>query len=334
MDRIDVSITIDTEFSLGGTFRPGGGRPLADERVQCSVGGRAWGVPHLLEVFAAHGLKATFFVETLHVAHFGEGPMGAVVQRLLAAGQDVQLHLHPQWLVFREQGWRERPRRSPVPDNCEGRSEAELCDMIGAGMETFRRWGAPAPIALRTGGLRTDAAVYRAMAKMGLPLASNIGWGLFEPTEEVLRIAAGRAWIEGVLEVPVVTYRQVSAGLLKPLRICTVTSTSRAEQRWLLDRAAEQAMSPFVILTHPFEFVRYFGEPGPVAPSRVNLARLEALCRLLSGDRRRFRTIAFADAAADWAKLPPARFPPPRVPAFATAGRLVENALNDARLWR
>lgn len=274
-------------------------------------------------------LKATFFVETLHVGHFGDAPMGAVVERILAGGHDVQFHLHPQWLALRDPAWRDRA--APPDDNCEGRSEAELCDMIGEGSATFRRWGAPAPVALRTGGLRTDRTVYRAMERMGLRLASNVGWGLFEPAEAELRVAAGRVWIGKVLEVPVATYRQVPFGPLRPLRLCTITSTSRAEQRWLLDRAAREAASPFVILTHPFEFVRYFGKPGPVATSRVNLARLEALCALLETDPR-FRTVTFAEAAGDWANLPPARFPPRRVPTLASAARVVENALDRLRL--
>ena len=330
---IDVSITVDVEFSLGGTFRPGGGRPLADERVQCSVDGRAWGLPHLMEVLAAHGLKATFFVETLHVLHFGDLPMGGFVERIVKAGHDVQLHLHPQWLVFQNPNWREWPPGTPLLDNCDGRSEAELCDWIGAGVEAFRRWGASAPIALRTGGLRTDRTVYRSMAKMGIPLASNLGWGLFEPTDESLRIAAGRTWIEGVLEVPVVTYRQISAGFLKPLRVCAITSTSRKEQRWLLERAVRDGVSPFVILTHPFEFARFFGQPEPCAPNHVNASRFEALCRRLTDHPQTFRNVTFAGGLAEWTRLPPARFPPMRAPAFATAVRLAENNLNDLRLW-
>jgi hypothetical protein len=205
--------------------------------------------------------------------------------------------------------------------------------MIVLGREAFRRWGAPAPIALRTGGLQVDRTVYRAMAKMGLRLASNVGWGYFEPREDELRVAAGLRRIEGVLEAPVVTYRQMSVGPLKPLRLCTITSTSRTEMESLLRQAGSAAISPFVILTHPFELVRYFGAPAPASPSRINLARIEALCALLAAERRLFRTTTFGEGEERWSALPAQSFPPLKAPPLATAARVVENKLNELSAW-
>jgi hypothetical protein len=51
--------------------------------------------------------------------------------------------------------------------------------------------GAPRPIALRTGNLRADRSVYRAMRTAGLPVASNIGLGLFRPAESELCLRGG-----------------------------------------------------------------------------------------------------------------------------------------------
>ncbi len=45
------------------------------------------------------------------------------------------------------------------------------------------------------------------MARMGLRVAANIRRGCFGPAEAELRLAAGRRWREGVLEIPVATYR-------------------------------------------------------------------------------------------------------------------------------
>jgi hypothetical protein len=333
MKPIDICLTVDTEFSLGTTFRAAGGAPVGVERVHCRVDGHDWGLGHLLTVLDHHGLRATFFVEALHVVHFGDAPMGEVVQRILAAGHDVQLHLHPQWLFFRDPDWRRRLPCKPPDDRCEGRTEAELDDMIGLGLASFARWGAPRPVALRTGGLRVDRAVYRAMARQGLRLASNIGWGWFEPEDPSLRIAAGLAWIEGVLELPVLTYRQLAVGPLRPLRLFTITATSAAETRSLLNQAWRRQVSPCVILTHPFEFVRYFGGTDPVSPSRITLGRLGALCGHLARHPGRFRVVCLRDGLAGWQDLPEQTFPPIRVPAMATMLRVVANAANDSLRW-
>lgn len=329
--RIDVCITVDTEFSLGGLARPGTSGPLTDERVNCRVGTREWGVPHLLAAFARYGIRATFFIETLHVAYFGDAPMGRVVEQLLAAGHDVQLHLHPQWLyVARANGAGWLGPDAP-PDNCEGRSLSELVDMIASGIETFRRWGAPVPIALRTGGLRVDRTVYQAMRQTGLFLASNVGWGHWEPDETALRIAAGRWKIEGVTEVPVLTYRQATFGLQQALRLCTITATSSREMRALLRTALTVGASPFVILTHPFEFVRFFAAAAPHSRSRINLGRLDALCRFLQNESDHYPVVTFADSADRWRQLSSLKLPPIRVPPTATVGRLIEQRLNDSR---
>ncbi|MBV8097354.1 MAG: hypothetical protein JO110_29745 [Acetobacteraceae bacterium] len=330
---IDVCLTVDVEFSLGSAFSVQGAEPIGDDRVYCRVGGREWGLGFLLKTFAQYGINATFFVEALHPNYFGYAPMERAVQKILRAGHDVQLHLHPQWLFFADPHWRRKTDAGPPNDDLHGRSEDEVVRIIEMGLAAFARWNAPRPIALRTGRLRADRAIYRAMARTGIRLSSNIGWGWFQPAEQELRISAGRAWIEGVLEAPVMTYRQFASPPLKPLRLFTVTSTSVAEARSLLDQAWQAQISPVVILTHPFEFVRYFGSISPVTASRINVGRLEALCRKIANEPERFRSRSFSGAAEDWTVLPALKPDPLRPPAIATAARLVSNKINDTISW-
>ncbi|MGB3745233.1 MAG: hypothetical protein WBD11_12015, partial [Xanthobacteraceae bacterium] len=67
--------------------------PVAEPMVLGSVGGK--GLGFFLESLAEFGARATFFVETLQTAYFGDEPMGGIARRIAAAGHDVQLHLHP-----------------------------------------------------------------------------------------------------------------------------------------------------------------------------------------------------------------------------------------------
>src|SRR5689334_22997846 len=106
--RTEVCITVDVEFSIAGSLTdPTRYRPVSDPPVYGRIDGREHGLGFLLDCLRDHGLTATFFVECLNTHYFGARPMGAAVERLLAAGQDVQMHLHPEWLYFRDPRWAE-----------------------------------------------------------------------------------------------------------------------------------------------------------------------------------------------------------------------------------
>ena len=116
--RTEVLITVDVEFSIAGALtHPGIHAPLWDEPVHGRVDGRSEGLGFVLETLAAAGLPATFFVEALNHRYFGDAPMASVCRQLAAAGQDIQLHLHPVWTCF-ERGHR---TGGVVDDACAGR---------------------------------------------------------------------------------------------------------------------------------------------------------------------------------------------------------------------
>src|SRR5260370_2589505 len=133
---IEVCITIDTEFSIGGNFENPALTPVAEPIVLGSVGGKEEGLGFLLDSFAEFGIRATFFVETLQTAYFGDEPMGGIARRIAAAGHDVQLHLHPCWLHYEET---EGPKPAPH-DSCAGRTDAELRHFFEFGLSVFARW--------------------------------------------------------------------------------------------------------------------------------------------------------------------------------------------------
>src|SRR5215472_294459 len=85
---IEVCITIDTEFSVGGNFGDPALPPVAEPIVLGSVGGKEQGLGFLLDSFAEFGVRATFFVEALQTAYFGDEPMGSIARRIAEAGHD------------------------------------------------------------------------------------------------------------------------------------------------------------------------------------------------------------------------------------------------------
>jgi hypothetical protein len=329
--QTEICITIDTEFSIGGAFQdPTRRSPIGPARVLCEADGRENGLGFLLDTFGEHGIAATFFVEALQGAYFGDAPMGGIIERILAAGQDVQLHLHPCWRYFHDPDWRNSLARMAPNDDCDGRTAAEMQDIIAEGIASLRRMGAPPPVALRTGNLRADSAVYAAMAACGLRVASNIGAAVFLPREPELQLLGGRHWIGGVLEVPVLTYVQLPRWTGRPDRLLTITATSWQETESLLWRARKQSVETIVLLTHPFEFIKHSpGNPDDTHSNRINQRRLERLCGFIATHPGDFTSRSFVQAAPRWLAAGAMDQPRLQAPLGAVLSRMCENKIND-----
>ena len=329
--RTEVCITIDTEFSIGGAFAdPAHRKPIGEANVYCPVDGIEQGLPFLLETFRQYGAQATFFLETLSAAYFGDALLQRIAETIVAAGHDVQLHLHPCWMHFRHTDWAARLGEGAPSDSCAGRSLAEMVALIEAGMAAFARLGLAPPIALRTGNLQTDRTVYAAMSQLGLRLASNLGMAIYRPRETSLQLLGGRHWIGDVLELPVLSYVQPALGVLKRDRLLTIAGTSEGEMKAMLRAAHARGISPVVILTHPFEYVKGEepGMPGSLR-NRINQRRLRALCRFLAENADAFTSTSFAAAAPRWLAAQSTESIELAAPLLPVLGRILENKAND-----
>ncbi len=56
-----------------------------------------YALPKTLEILSRHGIKGVFFVEPLFSARFGQEYLQRIVRMIDDAGQEIQLHLHPEW---------------------------------------------------------------------------------------------------------------------------------------------------------------------------------------------------------------------------------------------
>jgi len=324
----DICLTIDTEFSINGAFaHPGGRRPLGEARVHCPVNGEDQGLGFLLHTLGDAGLRATFFVETANIAYFGDRPMGGVVETLLRHDQDVQLHLHPCWRIFEDPGWRERVVNGPPSDQSAAEPVEALCAMLDQGIAAFARWGAPRPAALRTGNLSAGPKVYQAMARCGLPLGSNVGFGYAPPTDPSLRLLGGVHPIGDVVEIPVLSYLQLKFGRWSKMRMLAINATSWPETKALLLAARQAGVSPVVIITHPFEFIKT--PDGADRVNHINQARFRKLCAFIADHPQQFRATTFGADGERWRANAPTPSPTLQAPLGAVLGRMVTNALND-----
>ncbi len=329
--KTEVCITVDVEYSIGGAFGwPDRFKPLGNEVVECMVDGREQGLGFILDSLNRYGMTGTFFTEALQTTYFGDEPMGRTAQRIVAAGQDLQLHLHPCWLHFRDDRWKQAGFQPN--DYCSGRTDAELDEMIGLGIDTFARWGVSRPSALRTGGFHTDSAVFRAMARAGMPLASNISLGIFEPKEKDLQVTGGRHLFEGVLEVPALSYRSpylIRTGA-SPLRSLAITATSKTETEALLWQARHTGVQTVVVLTHPHEFVRRKSfRFDDLRAHHTNQARLLNLLDFVQKNGEDFSAVSFAERKNAWLAAGTVAAPGLQTQRVHAWMRAAENAISD-----
>jgi hypothetical protein len=327
----EVCITIDTEFSIGGNFANPELAPIAEPIVLGSVEGKEHGLGFLLDSFAEFGVQATFFVEALQTAYFGDEPMGSIARRIAEAGHDVQLHLHPCWLHY-DTASPARPDAAPN-DSCAGRTDPELDHFFQFGCSAFSRWGLPAPTAVRTGNFEVDGNVFRAAARSGFRLSSNIAVPIYRPSDQSLLFVGGKHRIGGVLELPVFCYDYPILGNTRTRVLC-ITACSAAEIVFVLQQAREHSLSPIVILTHPQEYIkkkdyRY----TRLRRNRVNQARLRALLDFLNEHQDDFVAVPISAVGDDGADARYLDRPAITVPSGMALARMLENGIND-RIWR
>lgn len=299
MMRTRVCISIDTEFTIAGAFSNPSLTPIAEQRVWCKVDGESHGLGFILDCFSRHKVIGTFFVETLQRHYFKRDPMRRIAEQLHEAGHEVQLHLHPCWHIFQYKNWRERVRTAPARDNFFGRPEDDSLRLIEDGLKTFHEWQLPAPTVFRSGGLQHDEALYRAQARAGIPFSSHVGVAVFDSGDPQFRLYSGRHERHGIVECPTLTFRDWQVPGREHIKTLTITGSSFAETRMLLEQAHQQGVEQVVILTHPFEYVHTRDHTArQMRRHRINQRRLEKLCAYLDQNRDRFDACGMAAAAS------------------------------------
>jgi len=169
------------------------------------------------------------------------------------------------------------------------------------------------------------------MSRLGFKIASNIGLGWCEPSDPALKLLAGRHWINGVLEIPVLSYLQLAVGAFKRLHLLTITGVGQWEMSALLRRARASGISPVVILTHPFEYVK--GDVPGGDRSRGNRVSLKSLCRFVAENSEDYVAVSISEAASRWTlhgSTDPPGLQGPILPALKT---MLENKANELLRW-
>jgi hypothetical protein len=333
--KVSVHITVDTESAMAGSWDDPARGPLpASRHVFCRNDSGAYGIPLITRELDRYGFRGTFFCETLATRVLGEADTREVVDTLLAANQDVQLHLHPVYRHYRRfldggRIGRERTRVASCDLLCTHSAEDQLA-LMEEGCEIFRACTGRAPVVFRAGNFAASRTTLRVLGKLGFAIDSS-----YNPAEyEDLSLADDPPEpntiqnIEGVWEVPVTVARsRIPEGNgYKPF---DPVALSTWEMRHMLEAAHASGTPHVTVLFHSFSFVK----PWDMAYSRfrlnrVVLGRLRALLSYLDVNRDRFQVETLGQLAASGRIQPSGPSVVPDLGFWRPAARKIVQVLN------
>ena len=275
-----VFLTIDTELMWSHHVA---GLDLATQ-VERSLDPAGVGIGYKLEMFARYGLKATFFVDPMPTMVFGLDAIRPTVEAILAAGQEVQLHLHPNWTAARVGDGGARYARFELYEYSLDEQRA----LIAGATELLKTCGAPHPVAFRAGSYSANDDTLTALASLGFRYDSSHN-GADDSRDAIALSPRQIAPIErhGVTEVPVTLIEDVP-GNLRQFQICAL---SQGEMAAALDHAAAQSHGAVVIVSHSFELANRSGTRA----NSMHVGRFSALCEALAGASDTLPTTHFRD---------------------------------------
>lgn len=321
MHRVRVLITIDTEFWPSAPDFSAGVRQDQldpDRELRRDVFGitprGTFGIGYQLDLFRAYDLRAVYFVEALAASVVGPGPLERTVAAIHAAGQEVQLHVHTEWLKV-------------VPNTIlPGRIGQHIREftveeqglLLQRSRDNLLAAGAPYVTAYRAGNFGASWETLRALASVGVVFDSSHNAGHLRgacdmPTEEPLVQPIRRS---GVWEIPVSCFEDWPGHY----RHAQINACSFGEMTHALLQAWKLGWYCFVVVTHSNELLTLRRDgPNPIA-----IGRLQRLCKFLAAHRDRFETVTFAQLDPDRMPGPDPRLAPIRSQALRTAWRMGE----------
>jgi|SRR5579872_1704932 len=312
----EVLVTIDTELSPAAHRRGAS----AEDNYSCAILGRVsdneWGIEFQLRHFKEKELKAVFFVEALSANVVGLDVLKRTIDPILSAGQEVQLHIHTEWLEW----FSEDPIRGHRGQNMCDFNLDDQRSLIALGAENLMRAGAPRPVAFRAGNYGANNDTLRALASEGIKYDSSYN---FAYLGNPCRIAThepllAQAELEGTIEVPISTFVDYP-GHQRPAQLCAISS---AEMRLLLERSLALHRTPLVIVSHSFELLNTTRTRG----NPIIVRRFERLCEALHDKAEHTRTTTFAALTPKGLNRPEARGGQVQSQPWNTVLRVIEQA--------
>jgi len=306
---LKVLITIDVETSIGGAFdSPKSLRPVgAEQRIFGKIGGTEYGIPMIMDILEEHNLKGTFFMEPLCSYYFGLDMVKEVCQQILQRGHDLQLHLHPNYQVFKLPDWEQKVKEGILfPDVMADYPFEKQLGIIDQALGILQKCGLSSPLAFRAGCFGLNLATISALRERNILFDSSLNLSYLYGTDfaDPTRAFNDLTRINGVWELPITNYHEFRLRSKHRLRHLDICGMSVLEMRRILQVALEKGPTHVTFLLHSFSFLRsYDVQYRKVKPSTIVIKRFQKLCELLANNKKDYETVTFRDLAKDLTSL-------------------------------
>lgn len=282
---INVFITVDVEIWPERWDRLR--QEFGDALSRCIYGPTAkgdFGLPYIFSVLNDHGLTASFFIESLFAREMGNGPLQEIVGRVQENRQEIQLHLHTEWVDKLSQ-----PLLKPcrAGQHMRNFSLEEQTMLIQTALQNLHLAGAENITAFRAGNFGFNIDTLKALAKNNITYDTSYNQCLLGSTSGLSprEILYYPVIAESVVEYPVTIFEDYP-GHFRPLQIC---ACSYNEFLHVFRQAELKKWTTIVIVFHSFELLNR--KKSSTNPIVVN--RFHKICRFLDKHRDRFNTIGF-----------------------------------------
>jgi hypothetical protein len=254
-----VFFTVDVETYTG------------DYEADIRAGGQ--GLDWLLAICGEYSIAGTFFVEALGALRWGDTGLRTIIDLIRNAGQEVQLHLHPEVLYPQSPGI----QMSKLALN-------EQVDLMEKGVAALKRCGVGSVRAFRAGDLAANETTLSAMRQVGILIGSNRDLdtksSIQSEVNDCFPVQHDIAARDGLVDLPVTALRSPLPwldGAYRHLQVCALSGREMTNALGTLESAGYACAT---ILTHPGE---YFAPASrPAAGKGRNRRRLECIFRYVA----------------------------------------------------
>ncbi len=310
---LDVFFTVDVEIWCDGWLNIDEKFPNAFRKyIYGNTTKENFGLPFQIKLLNDHGLTGVFFVEPLFSTRFGHQPLDEIVGLLREGGQELQLHLHTEWVdeskEYLLQGIQTKRQ------HLRYFSLEEQTILIAAGVELLKKAGTHVS-AFRAGSFAFNKDTLFALAANKISFDSSYNASLFGLDSGVM---PGITLVEpieseGVYEYPMTVFDDGT----QSLRHAQLSACSYQEMEGLLWQALETGRKSFVILSHNFELLN----PAQNRPDDVVVERFRKLCAFLDKNRDSFCVRGFQNLKPQIVQQQPK---PLTSPLWKTGARMME----------
>lgn len=283
---INVFLTIDVEIWCNGWNDLDKKFPSAYKQY---IYGRTskgdFGLPLQLKTLKDYGLKAVFFVEPLFSTRFGIGALQDVVGLIQEYQQEIQLHLHTEWVDEALQPL--LPNITYKRQHIKQYSLEEQKVLIHRGLELLKGAGCDNVNAFRAGSFGANLDTLKALKHNQIKFDSSYNYTFTKTYCDIKtdQILTQPCVIDDIYEYPVSFFGHKEDNC----RHAQLGACSSREMKYALLQALKQQWKSFVILSHNFELLNNTKtKPDPIVVRRFN-----SLCEFLSNNQNQYQTAGF-----------------------------------------